>query len=344
MSGFSNLRIKDISSLLGVSAQLLYKIIKDNSIDFISEGNKKMLPPSSVRKVMETRGFNYSRQNGPIIFNVFGMKGGIGKTSLATAIAEGASRLGFRVLAVDLDMQANLTQSFKKKKKDQPVLCNVIDEKQGKTISEIICNVHPFLDIVPSSLENSRIEILLGHTTIDYLEYFNLLFREVRENYDIIVLDCPPSVNKITTCATCFADLNLIPVNADMDSFDGVVMSVAEIKRLENTFQGRNLKINYGIIFNKHDAREKLSLQITGFLAQEPSLANNLLPIVIRTDTAFKNTKAEGEHIFDLVKSSAREDCLTLITELTGINKWIEEKGATNKGSMQAVEEMAIAE
>lgn len=339
MNDSSILKIKDLSSILGVSTHLLYKILKENSIYSISEGNKKVLPPSSVRTIMELRGFRYSSNNKPLIINVFGMKGGIGKTSIATALAEGASRLGFRVLAVDLDMQANLTQSFRMKKKSQHVLRHMIDEDTNISTSQAIINVHQFLDLIPSSLENSKVEILLSQKTIDFLSYFNQLFRSEFHNYDLIVLDCPPSVNKITTCATCFADINLIPVNADTDSFDGVSMSVSEIKRLENMFQDRDLKIDYKILFNKYDAREKLSLQVMGYIAQEPDLAEYLLPIVIRTDTSFKNTKADGGHIFDLPKSSGREDCMSLITEITGINKWIDEKSATNKSAQQSVEE-----
>ena len=333
MTDSSILRIKDLSSILGVSTHLLYKIVKENSIESISEGNKKVLPPSSVRKIMELRGFRYSANKKPLIINVFGMKGGIGKTSIATALAEGASRLGFRVLAVDLDMQANLTQSFRMKKKLQHVLKHVIDEDTQVSISQAICNVHSYLDLIPSSLENSKIEIILSQKAMDFVGYFNQLFRSVFQNYDLIVLDCPPSVNKITTCATCFADINLIPVNADTDSFDGVSMSVSEIKRLEKMFEDRELKIDYKILFNKYDAREKLSLQVMTFIAQDEDLKDRMLPIVIRTDTAFKNTKADGAHIFDLQKSNGREDCIAVITEITGISKWIEEKSASNKGA-----------
>lgn len=339
MDNSSTIKIKDLSSILDVSTHLIYKIVKENSIEFISEGNKKVLPPASVRMIMELRGFNYSKDNKPLIINVFGMKGGIGKTSIATAIAEGASRLGFRVLAVDLDMQANLTQSFRAKKKSQYVLKHVLDEDTKISITQTICNVHQFLDIVPSSLENSKTEIILSQKTIDYTGYFNQLFNGVFSDYDFIILDCPPSVNKITTCATCFANINLIPVNADTDSFDGVSMSVSEIKRLEAMFRNRNLKIDYKILFNKYDAREKLSLQVMGYIAQEENLRDHLIPIVIRTDTAFKNTKADGAHIFDLPKSSGREDCISLITEITGINSWINEKTSLHKSATPVLTE-----
>jgi chromosome partitioning protein len=315
-----SLKIKEISPILGVTIQTIYKAIKDTEINVISHGNKNILPPKSVRKLFEMRGFNYKEKEKPRIINIFGMKGGIGKTSIATAIAEGSSRLGFRVLAVDLDMQGNLTQSFHAKKPNQLVLFDVVNG--SAKIGDAIEHVHDCLDILPSNLSNSRMELQLSHLQIDTPEYFNQLFHSIFEQYDLIILDCPPSVNRVTSCATCFADLNIIPVNADKDSFDGVVMSVSEIKHMEEMFKAREIKINYQIIFNKYDAREKLSLYIMGQIYQESALSDHLLPIVIRTDTAFKNSKSEGIYIFDVNKSSAKEDCLNLTVEISGMKAW----------------------
>lgn len=331
MASYTTLGIKDFSTLIGVSTHLIYKIIKEQNLNVVAQGNRKTLPPATVKTIMEQRGFNYSglKGQGPFIINVFGMKGGIGKTAIATAIAEGASRLGFRVLAVDLDMQGNLTQSFSMKKHGQKVLKDIV--KGDAKIEDVILNVHQFLDLLPSSLENSQIETILSSQTLNYTGYFKNLFKPVLPNYDLIITDCPPSINKITACATCFSDYNLIPVNADMDSFDGITMSVSEIKRLENTFSDQGLNISYHIVFNKYDAREKLSLSIMKEIAKQDALASSLLPVVIRTDTTFKNTKAIGEYIFDAKKSSAKEDCFSLIAEITGITHWIKEKAIGKK-------------
>ena len=118
--------VKDFSSMINVSPHLVYKTIKENDLPVVPEGNKKSLPPETVRWILSSRGFDFKRKKSPHIINVFGMKGGIGKTSIATALAEGASRIGFKVLAIDLDMQANLTQSFNMKRHGQPVLYSVI--------------------------------------------------------------------------------------------------------------------------------------------------------------------------------------------------------------------------
>ena len=314
---------KDFSSLISVSPHLIYKIIKEHNLAVVPLGNKNALPPESIRKILELRGFKFKAKNSrPLIINVFGMKGGIGKTSIATAFAEGSSRLGFRVLAVDLDMQGNLTQSFNMKKHGQPVLYHVI---VGDTnIKDAIVPVTPNLHLLPSSLDNSQIEhVLNSKQSINITNFFDEMFDSIMCDYDLIVIDCPPSIHKITVCASCFATENLIPINADIDSFDGVVMTVSEIEKIERSFKNLSIKINYKIVFNKYDAREKLSLNIMGSISERKNLKDNLLPIVIRTNTAFKNTKADGEYIFDLKKSTAKEDCYSLISELTGITDWL---------------------
>lgn len=314
---------KDFSSLINVSPHLIYKLIKEHDLHVVPVGNKNALPPDSIRKILELRGYKFKKNiNDPLIINVFGMKGGIGKTSIATAFAEGASRLGFKVLAIDLDMQGNLTQSFNMKKHGQPVLYHAIAE--DKHIKDVILKVTQNLHLIPSSLDNSQIEhVLNSKQAINITNFFNEMFETVKSEYDLIVIDCPPSIHKITVCAACFATENLIPINADIDSFDGVVMTVSEIEKIERSFKNLSMKIKYKIIFNKYDAREKLSLNIMAAISERKNLKENLMPLVIRTNTAFKNTKADGEYIFDSKKSTAKEDCFALISELTGLANWV---------------------
>lgn len=328
---------KDFSSLINVSPHLIYKLIKEHDLPVVPLGNKNSLPPDTIRRILEQRGFVYKKDaTQPYIVNVFGMKGGIGKTSIATAFAEGASRLGFKVLAIDLDMQGNLTQSFNMKKHGQPVLYHAIIGE--KDLKDVVVEVNTNLHLLPSSLDNSQIEhVLNSKQAINITNFFNEMLDPIKNTYDLIVIDCPPSIHKITVCASCFATDNLIPINADIDSFDGVVMTVSEIEKIERSFKNLLIKINYKIIFNKYDAREKLSLNIMGAISERKNLKDNLLPLVIRTNTAFKNTKADGEYIFDTKKSTAKEDCFALISELTGISDWVASKGKSSK-SVETIE------
>lgn len=334
--------VKDLSSLIDLSSHSIYKCIRENNLTIIPKGNMKVLPPETVLKILELRGFILPRvDGGPIILNVSGMKGGIGKTATATSIAEGLSRLGFNVLAVDLDMQANLTQSFNLKTPGQPVLYHVITGE--KSIDEVIVPVSEKLDLLPSSLDNSQLDhILNSRQEINITSFFIDLFEPVMKTYDVIVVDCPPALNKLTACALCFSTQTIIPINACLDSFDGVVMTVAEIEKIKKSFKNVGLKMDYKIVFNKYDAREKLTLDIMGKISEKENLKENMLPVVVRTNTAFKNSKADGIHVFDLKKSSAKEDSFSLIAEVIGLSDWVE-KRKTVKANRTTDTDIAVA-
>lgn len=331
-------RAKDIASILKISVHTLYKIIKQDNIPVIQHGNRKLLPSDSIRKIFESRGFKYKKegQNQPLILNLSCMKGGVGKTTLATSLADAASRIGFRVLVLDLDMQANITESFNKKDLDRPVMHHIMTEE--KAVKDVIINVTSNLDLIPSSLENSKSDFFLSSSTVDTPSYFSDLLKDCYDDYDLIIIDCPPTVNKITTCACFFSDINLVPINADIDSFHGAQMSVAQLVHINKKFK-TSKNINCKVVFNKYDAREKLSMKVLGLIASDPLLSDCLLEVVVRTDTAFKNSKANQTSIFDLAKSSGKDDCLNLMCELTGINDWAdseENKYESKKNSLTA--------
>ena len=331
-------RAKEIASILKISVHTLYKIIKQDNIPVIQQGNRKLLPSDSIRKIFESRGFVYKKegQNKPLVINLSCMKGGVGKTTLATALADASSRIGFRVLVLDLDMQANITESFNKKSTENLVMHNIMTEE--KTVKDVIINVTSNLDLIPSSLENSKSDFFLSSSTVDTPSYFSTLLEDCYSDYDLIIIDCPPTVNKITTCAYFFSDINLVPINADIDSYHGAQMSVAHANSINKKFKTSD-NIDCKIIFNKYDAREKLSMKILGMIASDLELNECLLDVVVRTDTAFKNTKISHTSIFDLAKSSGKDDCLNLMCELTGINDWAdseENKYESKKNSLTA--------
>jgi chromosome partitioning protein len=341
MSSIKTLSVKDLSSLIKISTHSIHKCIKEHNLEIIPKGNMKVLPPETVFRILEIRGFILPRvAGGPIVINLCGTKGGIGKTSLATSIAEGLSRLGFKVLGVDLDMQANFTQSFNQKVHGQSVIYHVITQECN--IDDSIRSVSENLDLLPSSLDNSQLEYKMNSMQeINITKFFKDLFNPIISKYDVIVIDCPPALNKVTACAFCFATTNLIPVNADIDSFDGVVMTVAEMDKIKKSFCNTNLEMNYSVVFNKYDAREKLTLDIMGKISERENLKENMLPVVVRTNTAFKNSKADGCFVFDLRKSSAKEDCFTLVSELIGLTDWSDASKGIRSSRRSEVETVA---
>ncbi len=304
---------KDLSVLLNVTPNLVYKLIQTGNIEVFQDGtNRKKLLPSSVRQILEQRGFVYPKK----IFSLEGLKGGIGKTTLSIALAEGAARYGAKVLAIDLDMQGNMTEYFTGAKNNNKVLVHVI--KGGTNVEDIIHQRSEYLDFIPSSLDNSRLEIELNKT-LNYKTFFKQLLLPIINKYDVVIIDCPPTLSKITTLATCAADLVIIPVNADRDSMTGMKYQISEIKNLEQTFE---MAIKYKILWNKFDARERLSGHYIQEIYTYSEATNNIFPIVMRTDATYKNSKALKQSIFSMKKSAAREDAEQLAQEILGFPNW----------------------
>jgi chromosome partitioning protein len=316
---------KELASLLGVTTNLVYKIIQSDGLNTTqSQNNRKKLPPSTVRQILSKRGFHFK----PSIIAVEGLKGGIGKTTISLALTEGAARYGIKTLVIDLDMQGNLTEYFLKSDGNTRVLVHLI--KGTSKIENIIKNHSEFIDFIPSSLDNSRLEIELNKT-INYKTFLRSLLAPIIDDYDLIILDCPPTLSRITTLATCAADCVLIPINTDRDSMSGLYYQLDEIYNLKKTFE---IDIDYKIIWNKFDAREKLSSFYMQEIYTNDKTKDKLLPMVMRTDTTYKNAKAFKQSLFSMKKSAAKEDAEQLVKELLGLNSWIENK-KTNSNSAQ---------
>lgn len=316
MKGNTLVSPKELASLLSVTPNLVYKLIQSGNIAVINDNNRKKIPPSSVRQALEQRGFSFPKK----IFSLEGLKGGIGKTTLSIALAEGAARYGAKVLAIDIDMQGNMTEYFSSVSDNNKVLAHVIKGEAG--IDDIIMKESEYLDYIPSSLDNSRLEIELNKT-LNYKTFFKQLLSPVFNDYDIVIIDCPPTLSKITALSTCASDLVIIPVNADRDSMAGMKYQISEIKNLESTFE---LSIKYKVLWNKFDARERLSAHYIQEIYTYPEAANNLFPIVMRTDATYKNSKALKQSIFSMKKSSAREDTEQLVLDVLGLTEWLSQK------------------
>ncbi len=307
---------RELASLLSVSTNSVYKIIKSSNLATTqSATNRKKLPPSTVKELLSKRGLQFKSK----IYALEGLKGGIGKTTLSIAIAEGAARYGTRTLVVDLDMQGNLTEYFSNEIPPKNVLVHVV--KGSVKLEDIICSHSEFLDFIPSSLDNSRLELELNKA-INYKTFLKEMFLPIIDRYDLIILDCPPTLSKITTLATCAADCVLIPINADRDSMSGLYYQLDEINNLKKTF---DIDTDYKIIWNKFDAREKLSSHYMQEIYTSSSTRDNILPMVMRTDSTYKNAKALKQSLFSMKKSSAKEDSEQLVKEILGINSWLKQ-------------------
>lgn len=285
--------------------------------DIPEEAKSRQLTPARVRQLLEERGFRYPKKN--IVFHC--LKGGAAKTTLAYNAAYRLSQLGTRVLLVDLDKQGNATHSF-----DIPHPKSVfVDIVTGKAeLKETLVNIDDFLDLVPSSLENARLEIELVNRKKNPRNFYKNIFAPVRDQYDVVIFDLPPDLSHNTYLTSLYADTICIPTNPDEYSVYGMKLTLSSLEGIQAEYD--DLKQEVLIVWTKFDPREKSALP---FITGLKDLGNaTVMPIVIRSDVTFKNAQASAKSVFQLgKKSNAREDIDILARELIHLREFFEPRG-----------------
>lgn len=305
--------VSHITTLHGI-----HKVLKEKKIPTLKNGTKIQVPSESSRLFFEGRGFNYPQLN--ISFHI--IKGGVGKSSLASAFAVRANMYGARVLCVDFDQQGNLTRSFGIDGRERLVWLHIL-RNQCK-IHEAIIPITKTLHLIPSSMNNSKLDIEFANNPVNLRDMIRDSLNEIRSVYDLVIFDCPPSLNKVTAATTCASNLVIMPINADGYSMDALDATIKEINHLENAFK---LNIPYRILWNKYDQREKLAVKYLHEVASKDSCKDNILPIVIRTDASIKNALDQGISIFEMKsKSGIYEDIDNLTKEILGLTQWDDEQ------------------
>ena len=310
----------ELTDCLGdITIHGVYKALKTHNIPVqLTKNHRKIIPGHGIRKLFEERGFQYPKAI--ISFQI--VKGGVGKTSLSFCLAVRASQYGARILAIDLDQQGNLTRSFNVEARDMPVWLNLFRDKipVEKAIVELSENLH----IIPSNLNNSRLDTELTQSSANLKDLIRDIIAPIRNNYDLIIIDCPPAINKINTAVTCASDMVIVPINPDPYAMDGLDFTISELTRIKKEFK---LDLDYRIIWNKYDARERLGSVYMHDLMKRTELHNKILPVVCRVDTSMRNAIFESKSIFDLPKKAPIfEDIDLFAKEILGINTWKENR------------------
>jgi len=283
----------------------------------VSEPNKRRGATSAeIRRLFEERGFVYPRQN--LSFQI--VKGGTGKTSLSYSLAVRAYQYGARVLCIDFDQQGNLSRSFNIQAKDKYVWLNLFRDRIDA--EQAVIELADTLHLIPSNLNNSRLDVELSGSASNLRDMIGDKLAPIRDRYDLVIMDCPPAINKINTAIACVSDMVLIPVNPDPYALDGLEFTVSELERVKSDFK---LDFDYRVIWNRFDARERLGAFYIHELSQNKRFAEKVMPIVIRTDASVKNAVFDSRSVFDLPKRSVfREDVDQFAQEIIGITKWKE--------------------
>lgn len=268
----------------------------------------------------------------PQIVNFHIVKGGTGKTSLAREFALCAYSLGFKVLCVDLDQQGNLTQSFDVNPYDTPVMIDLLMD--GYPISSSIINIFDDLHIIPSRIENSMLDECIRLKGFKLNEVFDNI-KSLKRDYDLIILDCPPSLGFNVTAANLCSDRIIAPVNPENFALSGLINSYKSLIELSNVYK-KEFKFN--CLFNKFDNTSYLSKQTLELLSTHPIYSKFLLSSYVRHSQEFTKAVTNNHSIFNNPRTSfAKEDVLLFSQEILGLYKINLQTKEENNGIQQPI-------
>lgn len=223
------------------------------------------------------------------IIAIANQKGGVGKTTTAINLSASLSEAGQKVLIVDFDPQGNATSGFGIEKHD--IEKTVYELLVGECEIEecMIKNVQDNLDLLPSDVDLAGAEIEL--LEIENKEsLLKSCLTVVKEQYDFIVIDCPPSLNLLTINALTAANTVIVPIQCEYYALEGlsqVLKTVGLVRKKLNP----SLELE-GVVFTMYDARTNLSLEVVENVKE--NLNQNIYKTIIPRNVRLAEAPSHG--------------------------------------------------
>lgn len=248
------------------------------------------------------------------IIAIANQKGGVGKTTTAINLSACLAEAGQKVLVLDIDPQGNTTSGFGINKEEiENTIYQVI--LQEIEIEDAICKqTFENLDVVPSNVNLAGAEIDL--IDVENREYIlkNAILK-VRDNYDYVILDCPPSLSMLTVNAMTAANTVLVPIQCEYYALEGLTQLIHTINLVKKKLNPE-LELE-GVVFTMYDSRTNLSLQVVENV--KDNLKQNIYKTIIPRNIRLAEAPSHGLpiNIYDS-KSSGAESYRLLAEEVMG--------------------------
>jgi len=195
------------------------------------------------------------------VIAITNQKGGVGKTTTSVNLAAALAYLNKKVLLIDIDPQANATQGIgidriHIKKSMYSIIVGEID------FNEVILeSSHPNLNVAPASIDLAGADLELAGVKIGREKRLKNKLEAIKEDYNYIIIDCPPSLGLLNTNALSASDTVIIPVQCEYYALEGLTQLLSTIRLTQKVFNP-NLSIE-GVLLTMLDQRTKLGIEVS---------------------------------------------------------------------------------
>lgn len=220
-------------------------------------------------------------------FTFLNFKGGVGKTTSCQNLGAALAENGHRVLLIDMDPQHNLSQAFKIEVEDNESVYHSLSELRPIKPQQISDNLH----VAANDLHMIHMERELLAARLQREYRLREVLKGVVDNYDYILIDCPPALGMVTINALFASESNtvLIPIESEFLSLKG-------FKMLELALS--DLKVhNYFVFLTKYDKRKVIMRDVKESIRR--TIPGRLLKTIIRTNVRLTESQANGQSIIE---------------------------------------------
>ena len=250
------------------------------------------------------------------IISIINQKGGVGKTTTALSLSAALGVLEKKVLLIDMDPQSNATSGLGIDSNEATLSSYDLIIGNAKASNIVIQTSSPNLDLIPAKIDLVGLEIeIVNESSREYL--LKNALEKIKEKYDFIIIDCPPSLGLITLNALTCSNSVIIPIQCEYFALEGLGKLLNTIKGVQKV-HNPNLSLE-GILLTMFDSRLRLSNQVKQDVKKH--FGNIVFNTIIPRNVSLGEAPSHGESILMYnATSKGSKSYLKFAQEIVNLN------------------------